>query len=171
MRYFSFIILLLLPFPAHLCRRKREYSQGCFSYDHSNANDSLLPHRITLLFAGDLMQHQGQINAARTPAGYDYSDCFKFVKEEISRADIAVANLEVTLGGKPYRGYPAFSAPDEYLSAIREAGFNVLITANNHCLIGVKKVWNEPFSCSTPSASHMQVHTPMLKHANSDIRS
>ena len=68
-------------------------------------------------------QHQGQINAARTPAGYDYSDCFKFVKEEISRADIAVANLEVTLGGKPYRGYPAFSAPDEYLSAIREAGF------------------------------------------------
>ena len=110
-----------------------------FSQLLPNADDSLLPHRITLLFAGDLMQHQGQINAARTPAGYDYSDCFKFVKEEISRADIAIANLEVTLGGKPYRGYPAFSAPDEYLSAIREAGFNVLITANNHCLDRGKK--------------------------------
>ena len=47
---------------------------------------------------------------------------------------MAIGNLEVTLGGKPYRGYPAFSAPDEYLHAIKEAGFDVLLTANNHCL-------------------------------------
>ncbi|WP_394707685.1 CapA family protein [uncultured Bacteroides sp.] len=97
-------------------------------------NDSIAPQTITLLFAGDLMQHQTQINAARTSSGYDYSDCFKFVKEEISKADIAIGNLEVTLGGKPYRGYPQFSAPDEYLFAIKDAGFDVLLTANNHCL-------------------------------------
>lgn len=90
--------------------------------------------RITLLFVGDLMQHGEQIKAARTSTGYDYSDCFKHVKDEISRADIAIGNLEVTLGGKPYRGYPSFSAPDEYLHAIKEAGFDVLLTANNHCL-------------------------------------
>lgn len=95
--------------------------------------------KITLLFVGDLMQHADQIKAARTPHGYDYADCFKHVKEEISRADIAVGNLEVTLGGKPYTGYPAFSAPDEYLHAIREAGFDVLLTANNHCLDRGKK--------------------------------
>ena len=140
MRYFSFIILLLLSFSCtSVSQEKGDTVKAVSDTIISNANDSLLPHRITLLFAGDLMQHQGQINAARTPAGYYYSDCFKFVKEEISRADIAVANLEVTLGGKPYRGYPAFSAPDEYLSAIREAGFNVLITANNHCLDRGKK--------------------------------
>ena len=92
------------------------------------------PAHITLLFAGDLMQHQAQINAAYTPSGYDYSDYFKSIKDEISRADIAIGNLEVTLGGKPYKGYPTFSAPDEYLYAIRDAGFNVLVTANNHCL-------------------------------------
>lgn len=97
-------------------------------------NDSVVPSRITLLFAGDLMQHQAQIDAARTTTDYDYSDCFALVRDEISRADIAVANLEVTLGGKPYRGYPAFSAPDEYLYALRDAGFNLLLTANNHCL-------------------------------------
>ena len=90
--------------------------------------------RVTLLFVGDLMQHDAQIEAARTSDGYDYSDCFKHVRKEIAGADIAVGNLEVTLGGKPYRGYPSFSAPDEYLYAIREAGFDVLITANNHCL-------------------------------------
>ena len=39
------------------------------------------------------------------------------------------------LSGIPaYRGYPVFSAPDEYLYAIKEAGFDVLLTANNHCL-------------------------------------
>ena len=95
---------------------------------------------ITLLFAGDLMQHKAQIDAARTSDGrYDYSDCFRYVKDEINRADVAIANLEVTLGGKPYRGYPAFSAPDEYLSAIKEAGFDILLTANNHCLDTGKK--------------------------------
>lgn len=91
--------------------------------------------RIKLLFVGDLMQHQAQIEAARTDAGtYDYSACFAHVKEQIAQADVAIGNLEVTLGGKPYRGYPAFSAPDEYLTAIQEAGFDVLLTANNHCL-------------------------------------
>lgn len=95
--------------------------------------------KITLLFAGDLMQHQGQIDAAKTGSGFDYSPCFRFVKEEIGRADVAIGNLEVTLGGRPYKGYPAFSAPDEYLEAIRDAGFDVLVTANNHCLDSGKK--------------------------------
>lgn len=91
--------------------------------------------RITLLFVGDLMQHQAQIDAARTSNGkFDYSPYFSLVKKQISQADIAIANLEVTLGGKPYSGYPAFSAPDEYLFAIKDAGFDILLTANNHCL-------------------------------------
>ena len=52
--------------------------------------------RITLLFVGDLMQHRAQIDAARTSDGkYDYSPCFSLIKEEISRADIAIGNLEV----------------------------------------------------------------------------
>jgi len=90
--------------------------------------------RITLLFVGDLMQHDAQIRAASTPEGYDYTECFIHVRQEISKADLAIGNLEVTLGGKPYRGYPSFSAPDEFLYAIKDAGFDVLLTANNHCL-------------------------------------
>jgi poly-gamma-glutamate synthesis protein (capsule biosynthesis protein) len=90
--------------------------------------------RITLLFAGDFMQHQRQIDAAATDNGYDYQDCFSLVKEEVSKADVAIGNLEVTLGGEPYGGYPGFSAPDEYMYAIRDAGFDVMTLANNHCL-------------------------------------
>lgn len=91
--------------------------------------------RLTLLFVGDIMQHQAQLDAARTTeGGYDYTPCFSIVGETIRQADLAVGNLEVTLAGMPYRGYPAFSAPDEYLYALHQAGFDLLLTANNHCL-------------------------------------
>ena len=93
------------------------------------------PQQVRLLFVGDLMQHQAQIDAARRAGGhYDYSHCFSLVKERIAQADIAIGNFEVTLGGTPYRGYPQFSAPDEYLLAMKDAGFDILATANNHSL-------------------------------------
>ena len=91
--------------------------------------------QVSLLFVGDLMQHQAQIDAAlRADSSYNYSHCFSLVKQRISHADLAIGNLEVTLGGEPYRGYPQFSAPDEYLYAIKDAGFDILATANNHSL-------------------------------------
>ncbi len=96
---------------------------------------SLTEDSVTLYFAGDLMQHGPQVRAARTLDGtYNYDECFAFVKEQVSTADFAIANLEVPLAGKPYTGYPMFSAPDEYATAIRNAGFDILLTANNHAM-------------------------------------
>lgn len=98
-------------------------------------NQSAPPDRqITLLFAGDIMQHGPQITAAYNDSTktYDYTSCFAWVKPVISSADIAIANLEVTLAGAPYTGYPQFSAPDALALGARDAGFDVLATANNH---------------------------------------
>lgn len=135
MRHTLFLIIILLSLSCTSRSQARRDSINTTSADSFSAIDSILPaDTLRLLFVGDLMQHQGQINAARTAKGYDYSTCFEYVKEEINRADLAIANLEVTLGGKPYKGYPAFSAPDEFLTAIHNAGFNVLVTANNHSL-------------------------------------
>ncbi len=89
---------------------------------------------LRLLFVGDVMQHLPQVEAARTINGYDYSACFRYVKSEVSAADIAVVNLETTLGGKPYKGYPCFSSPDELLQSLKSTGFDVIATANNHCV-------------------------------------
>jgi len=89
---------------------------------------------VTLLFAGDAMQHQHQLNNAYRNGVYDYSSYFRYLTETISCADIAVVNLETTLGGKPYSGYPLFCSPDEYAVALKEAGFDVFLNANNHIL-------------------------------------
>lgn len=91
---------------------------------------------LTLLFAGDIMGHDTQIESARQMGGgtHDYSSCFQYVKPYISAADIAIGNLEVTFAGPPYKGYPAFSSPDALAYAIRDAGFDVLVNANNHAI-------------------------------------
>ena len=78
------------------------------------------------------MAHQKQIDAAKTGQGYFFDSCFSFVKPYLTEADVAIANLEVTLAGEPYSGYPRFSAPDELATALRDAGIDVLLTANNH---------------------------------------
>lgn len=93
--------------------------------------------QAVLLFVGDAMQHQGQLNKALElgKGEYDYSDCYTLIAPEIQSADYAVCNLEVPLGGgSNYSGYPCFSAPDSYAVALKEAGFDMMLTANNHCL-------------------------------------
>jgi poly-gamma-glutamate synthesis protein (capsule biosynthesis protein) len=81
------------------------------------------------------MGHDSQINSAKQPNGnYNYSEVFKYVKPIIEDADIAIANLEVTLAGPPYKGYPQFSSPDTLAIDAQKAGIDVLCTANNHTL-------------------------------------
>lgn len=89
------------------------------------------------------MQHDGQIEAAhnKTNQSYEYEDGFRFIKPIINEYDLRIANLEVTLAGKPYRGYPQFSAPDELAETLVSNGFNVILTSNNHsCDRGEKGV-------------------------------
>ncbi|MBD5371661.1 MAG: CapA family protein [Bacteroides sp.] len=93
---------------------------------------------VDMLFVGDAMQHQAQLDQALSEGGgrrYDYSGCFTHIAPDIIKADYAVCNLEVPLGGGPrYSGYPCFSAPDSYAEALRDAGFDMFLTSNNHCL-------------------------------------
>jgi poly-gamma-glutamate capsule biosynthesis protein CapA/YwtB (metallophosphatase superfamily) len=94
-----------------------------------------IPKKLTMLFAGDIMGHGPQFRAAWDSVNdtFNYSPCFKYIKPFIESVDVAVANLEVNFGGKPYTGYPTFSSPDEMAREIQKTGFDVLGMANNHC--------------------------------------
>lgn len=91
--------------------------------------------RIRLIFAGDIMGHGPQITAATLDSskGFDYNPCFQFVAPTLEDADFAIGNLELTLPGKPpYTGYPTFRSPNALAPALRKAGFDLLVTSNNH---------------------------------------
>ena len=89
----------------------------------------------TILSTGDLLMH-GQliVDAKQDDGTYDFSYIFPYITEYVSDADFAVANLETTLAGtaKPYQGNPMFNCPDEIVDAAKNAGFDMLLTANNH---------------------------------------
>lgn len=90
---------------------------------------------LDLLFVGDIMGHGPQIKSAydATTKSYDYNPCFKYVKPIIEQADLAIGNLEVTLSDKGrYTGYPLFRSPDALADALKNAGFDLLVTSNNH---------------------------------------
>lgn len=89
----------------------------------------------SVLFAGDMMQHKAQIESAKTESGtYNYDECFAGIRHLTEQADLVICNMEAPFGGRPYTGYPSFSAPDEFATAISEAGFDIFLTANNHCM-------------------------------------
>ena len=117
MRFIAVLILLIL-FQFPLKSQERDTS------------------RLSLLFAGDIMGHDEQIAGARDTitGSYNYEPVFRFIKPVIEKSDIAIANLEVTLAGPPYKGYPQFSSPDALVVAAKNAGFDVFIQANNHAL-------------------------------------
>ena len=89
---------------------------------------------MSLLFLGDIMGHGPQIKSAWNDSlkKCDYNEVFEPVEDIISSVDFAVANLEVTLAGPPFDGYPQFSSPDELAEACKNNGIDVLVTANNH---------------------------------------
>ncbi len=120
----SLLPLTLLAHPGDALDR-----QGVWGDTLRHSPDSSL----SFVFTGDIMQHQAQIKAAARPRGkYDYTESFRLIAPYLQDADYTVGNLELTLGGKPYRGYPCFSAPDTLTHFLRNAGFDVLSTANNH---------------------------------------
>jgi poly-gamma-glutamate synthesis protein (capsule biosynthesis protein) len=107
-------------------------NETVFSAPHTPSDRKELSFAI----AGDIMVHESQIHAAYDEQSktYDFAPVFSPVAPLFSAADITIANLETTLPGKEYSGYPAFGAPDSLIDAIKSSGINILTTANNHCI-------------------------------------
>lgn len=92
--------------------------------------------RATVTVTGDLLIHKPIITACADGTGHDFTEVFRYIADYVSRADLSVANLETTLAGTDngyeYSGYPNFNCPDAIVDAAKAAGFDMLLTANNH---------------------------------------
>ena len=88
-----------------------------------------------LLVAGDVMTHMPITTDAFVSASgtYQFDHMLQDASEQLAGGDYALANLETVLAGGPnYSGYPCFNAPDSLAEDLKEAGFDLLTTANNH---------------------------------------
>lgn len=99
-----------------------------------------------ILLLGDLMCQRKQQLACKKESGYDFSGSFDAVKPLFNKADLVVGNLETIVSHSlpnmddcPFsEGLPHLNAPHEWLTAIREAGIDALVSANNHNCDGGK---------------------------------
>lgn len=98
---------------------------------------------VTFAVVGDIMVHDYQYNEAydATTDTYNFMHNFQQTKKYLTGYDFVLGNLELTFGGaeRPYASFPSFNTPDTFLDAVKDAGFNVLTTANNHSMDTGKK--------------------------------
>ena len=92
----------------------------------------------TISAQGDLLMHKPIFDdrsvVKQDDGSYDFSPVFKYFTETLQSYDYAIANLETTFGGDdfPYQGNPAFNCHDPFLDSVVDAGYDMLLTANNH---------------------------------------
>ncbi len=96
------------------------------------------PQRARLIFVGDIMAHDSQLDIAKAQGTktepYNFHPPFAHVKH-LLQGDLVAGNFETVLSGsKPYVGYPNFNTPDALADALKDAGFGLLFLANNHIL-------------------------------------
>lgn len=92
---------------------------------------------ISVVFSavGDIMCHSTQYNYAWVEGdSFDFNPVFSIIGDYLREKDVLIGNLETVLAGdtKNYLGYPFFNTPNELAEALKNTGFNFIITANNH---------------------------------------
>lgn len=101
---------------------------GQFNYEISLPRPLDSPKdTFSVFILGDVMMHSRQME-------YDCKGFLKELEPRMQEADLCVTNMEFTVAGKPYSGYPCFSAPEYYPEYIADCGSDIFLTANNHIL-------------------------------------
>ncbi len=98
---------------------------------------------INLAVCGDVVCHTGLNNEAKRIDGYDYTNIFAGVTNITQAADYAMCTIETTFPETvEYSGYPMFKSPPQLATSLRALGFDLINTASNHCMDGLKNGLN-----------------------------
>jgi len=109
----------------------------------TDEQETAFDNAFRLVFAGDLILLEDQVKRGYDGENYDFSDVFEYAEPYISSADLAIGVFEGPLAGED-AGYSssnyddgkelALNYPDEFATAVKNAGFDLVTTANNHFL-------------------------------------
>lgn len=106
-------------------------------WQKSNADDSTSdapppPDKVIHVVAGGNINVTDEgVAAGQTQSGYDYAPIFKDVLPVLASGDLTILNFEGLVSGTDY-GTETKSAPKELLHALKNAGVDVLQTANSY---------------------------------------
>lgn len=92
-----------------------------------------LPEVIHLVAAGDLNITDSVIWSGQQEGLYDYTSAFMDVAPLFAEADLALLNFEGNVCGSPY-GTDTVSAPVEMITALKNAGVDLLQLANSRTI-------------------------------------
>ena len=105
--------------------------------------DKRVVSEATVVSGGDLLISSTILKYSKTKNGYDFNYIFKHVDDYVRAADYAVINLETSIAGSgtEYSGFPRFNTPASIVTAAKNAGFDMFLTASNHSYdLGYKAV-------------------------------
>ena len=91
--------------------------------------------QVKILAMGDMIFHQPIVKNYRSNDSYDFTPIFYNISSDINDADLAIANFEGSVNSnRKLSGFPLFNFPKETIYSLKNVGFDLLSTANNHAL-------------------------------------
>ena len=109
----------------------------------SSEQKAAFDNAFRITFSGDLILLDDQVKRGRTDGGYDFSHVFEYAEKYIASADYAIGVFEGPMAGEA-AGYSSsnfddgkelyLNFHDQFAEAVKNAGFDLVTTANNHVL-------------------------------------
>ena len=132
-------VFVIAGFASSLSTAKSVFNQTVkLVTEHKQGKKTAVTSNVKLTFTGDIMCHSYQYNEAYDPSTgqYNFMHNFADMKKYFEKADFVIGNLETVFAGADVgiSDYPCFNSPDSFADAIKDAGFDLLTTANNHCM-------------------------------------
>lgn len=95
------------------------------------SNDSV--SYVKLLLVGDIPMDKKLLESTKNVDlnTFDFNSLFYYIKPILNLGDIVVGNLDNTFGPPPYATYPLYKSPEKFATALKYAGFNLMMTANS----------------------------------------
>lgn len=139
--FFVFVIIVAsLPIIGYISSKNQQ--DKIFSVADSETV-ARFDNSFKILFCGDLILLEDQVKRGFDGKGYNFAEVFEYATPYISRADLAVGVFEGPLGGTVKNFSQSnfddgkelyLNFPDEFADAVKNAGFDLVTTANNHLL-------------------------------------
>ncbi|MBR5452119.1 MAG: CapA family protein [Clostridia bacterium] len=135
-KFLAFLLVLTMLVVLVGCSGNNQEISSDISSNPSSQMPIPDPITVTVGATGDYLIHTPIITShLKSDGSYDFTDMFKYVTEYYNEFDYFVGNLEVTFG-KDSTGYKGtgsiFNCPDSLSDALKGAGVDMLLTANNH---------------------------------------